>query len=455
MKKKVKPGKIVLLDFYSEKNRGDAAIQAGLIDAVKRHFPGAALTACASARITRDYGAGEHFFQTKKQNVEITGGLTPIRPRYDRGLLRFRIFRYIHVFYSAAYSILLLVFLNLRPPARLLYSLLPPDIGRTVREIADSDLVIWRGTNFRIKNSGFRRAFYAFTWTYHPLACLCLKKPVACVGISLWPVTNFFAGGIFRFVFKKCFFVAAREEESFARLKKIIGGDDPRLHLVPDMSIVYLKRLTGFKPKRPAAGAGARKTGITVADKFGVDGAGREKYAELIKKLGALLLSGRGAEVVIIPQVTNPWENARNLESRISRELNENFPGRLKILPGEPDVEGLIAIYKNLDLLLATRLHSSIFALSAGVPAFVLKYDEGPQWHILRMLGAGEYVFDYNRIEARDILPEFKRFLSSAERYPAGAVLKNFSRCYEEISAKFLVIKESYESILGGEKLKR
>jgi colanic acid/amylovoran biosynthesis protein len=59
----------------------------------------------------------------------------------------------------------------------------------------------------------------------------------------------------------------------------------------------------------------------------------------------------------------------------------------------------LQAAYSRLDLLVATRMHSAIFALSAGVPALAIGYLHKSAG-IMEMLGLERYVLDIDTIDA-------------------------------------------------------
>jgi colanic acid/amylovoran biosynthesis protein len=62
----------------------------------------------------------------------------------------------------------------------------------------------------------------------------------------------------------------------------------------------------------------------------------------------------------------------------------------------------LQAAYSRLDLLVATRMHSAIFALSAGVPALAIGYLHKSAG-IMQMLGLDQHVLDIDTIDAEQL----------------------------------------------------
>ena len=59
-----------------------------------------------------------------------------------------------------------------------------------------------------------------------------------------------------------------------------------------------------------------------------------------------------------------------------------------------------MTIYSRLDFLIATRLHSAIFALAVETPIVAIAYDEGGKWGILDRLGCGNLVVAYSGVNS-------------------------------------------------------
>jgi polysaccharide pyruvyl transferase WcaK-like protein len=66
------------------------------------------------------------------------------------------------------------------------------------------------------------------------------------------------------------------------------------------------------------------------------------------------------------------------------------------MMPGSPDITTLLDVYERTRLLIGTRMHSCVFAMSVGTPFVAIAYDAGPKWDILKQFWPEEFVFDYS-----------------------------------------------------------
>jgi len=209
---------------------------------------------------------------------------------------------------------------------------------------------------------------------------------------------------------------------------------------MPDLSFIFLKEVAGFS----SSSTRDARVGVTIVDRHKGDSAGRARYTRVMRAILNEILSGPDASIVIIPQVTTRSEDASGIVEEILSDLPVRARARITIGAGERSIQELVAEYAGLDYLVATRLHSSVFALASGTPVFVLRYDKGPQWSILSMLGAGSFVVDYRATDERDIVERFRSFRIDGA-YPTSEILENFRTHYERIGEVFLQISSAYE----------
>jgi polysaccharide pyruvyl transferase WcaK-like protein len=143
-----------------------------------------------------------------------------------------------------------------------------------------------------------------------------------------------------------------------------------------------------------------RKLGLTVVDTRARGVEARRRYIETLRGFLRSFLSRDGTEVVLIPQVTNRWQSTASLEADLLRGMDRS---RVRSVTGQPTVDELIALYRGIDMLVATRMHSAIFALCQGTPAVTLPYVEGGKWGILDMLGAHDIAVPYGDATAESL----------------------------------------------------
>jgi polysaccharide pyruvyl transferase WcaK-like protein len=100
---------------------------------------------------------------------------------------------------------------------------------------------------------------------------------------------------------------------------------------------------------------------------------------------------GRDARLLLCPQVTGPLpeEDDRPVLTRIAERLETD--GTLAELSHE-NVATALETYRELDFLIATRLHSAILASCVGVPFVVYEYMGGKARGAVRDLGLPAWV---------------------------------------------------------------
>lgn len=376
--------KILLLDFWSDHNRGDAAMQIALVDMVREHAPSAELTVMAA------YGANQwpafrpEFDETEPRVDGIVGGFRPTFVPFDSKLLRRPLPRKALNGLGALSAVLLLPLLALAVRRSRWDRLLPRSLRAPVRAVRDADLILWNGRNFR-SDSARREPYEIWTLLYNPLVAAFSAAPIATIGLSIWPLRRRISRWMLGGVLKRVSFASAREQSSFERAQRLVGRKRAdRVHLLPDLSLgaIPLPDETVDRADGPAT---PKRIGVTLVDWVNGGYDARDRYVRALRGAIGTWLEDPDVTVSIIPQVTYDMEATATIEA----DVLEGLPAeRVTIVAGTPTVQSLVEGYSTLDLLVATRMHSAIFATVQGTPVVTIPYDEGGKWGILDMLGA-------------------------------------------------------------------
>jgi polysaccharide pyruvyl transferase WcaK-like protein len=396
--------KILLLDFCSEKNRGDAAMQAGLIELVYRNFLN------PDVSIISVYGANQfkalhnEYDHSYKFPVTILGGLKPtfypINENDHRSNFLFEFWQALNFLPS----LLLLIAMKLWIPPSLIIRCLSREYRDTLKGILAADIVIWNGPNFRSRNNQILEIYRTFIMAYHPLLCGILSKSMTCVGVSVWGLNSPISRLILRLAFKECTFISVREENSYLETLKLVDNPDlSKVELLPDLSFAAMNDRKSILHKRRKISDTIypRIIGLTIVD-WKDEGIGvRNAYKLSIREIIDFFIE-KEAQIVLIPQVTKKWESNSDLilEMVTASDNQKN----ITFIEGEPTVNELLSIYSNLDFLIATRMHSAIFAASVNTPFVAVAYDSGGKWGILDGLGYRDYIIKYKEITTEMLL---------------------------------------------------
>lgn len=392
------PQNVLLLDFWWERNRGDAAMQMALVQLVRKRLPTARLTVMSAFGANQWPQLLDELAVTGPLVDEVVGGFRPTFVPMGSRLWQVRRVR------QAANAMAVLAGLWMLPVWPILAAtpglryLLPRSLQRTLMAMRSADLVIWRGRNFRA-NSVWREPFDIWSRLYNAAAALVFGKPVACIGASIWPLSHPLARFMLRRVMGNAFFVSLRERNSFDYATALLHDKETRLELLPDLSLATMTGASLAITERQLPVQPSR-LGLTVNDWQGYGQKARDGYVGALLGFLARFLERDGTEVVLIPQVTVETESTGLVERTLLRELGAD---RVRVVDGRPSVEGLASLYAGVDLLVATRLHSAIFALCQGTPVVTIPYDAGGKWGILDMMGASDLDVPFRDVTADSV----------------------------------------------------
>lgn len=443
---------ILVVDYSSEQNRGDAAMQAGLLDLIIQHFQHAKISIISVFGANQKEKLITEYDHSCKYPVTILGGLRPTF--YPLGNFKNNSILGVEIKNALFFpmNLIMLFLLNLKISPKWIGKVLPKTFRETLYQIEKSDLVIWKGRNFRSRGNPFIELYRTINLVFHPLVCIALSKPIACVGASVWHLKNPLAQKILRNVFQSCFYISAREKSSYTELKSLLGETSKtNVELVPDLSFALANQGKKIKENRAsfAKTSYPNTIGLTIVDWKDEGIAIRENYKDVISRTIEHFLS-LGSKIVIIPQVTKKWEANDLMISEIihCQHNREN----ISIIPGNPSVSELLTIYGSLDFLIATRMHSAIFATFVGTPLVAIPYDKGGKWNILRDLGYKDHLINYADLSLPDLLGKIEGCWKNKNQI-LKEVESNIALSIEQVNRNIIEIKEyaSMKGLIGSE----
>lgn len=392
--------KIVIVDYVSEKNRGDAAIHLGLIKILQKSYPNAVLAAVSVFGANQFPEMELEYDQSVNLGIKIYGGLVPTFYPATKNRVKPVMLFEIQNLFGLFFQLWLLIALKLKIPIRFLKHLMSKKYQMTFELIEKSDLIVIRGRNYRDRKTAALEIFRMLSKIYHLLLCSQLSKKMVLLGASVWEQKSNLADRLLGFAFKSCEFVTVREPGSFEVAKRIAHSynfQEPML--IPDLSFAAFADCKDIIVNRADLSKGLYPAviGLTLHDWKPESLDLRNKYLESITGL-AKFYSNLGSQVIIIPQVSVTWED----NSKLVKELLLNVgTGRIDVIRGDPSVRELLQLYSSLDLLVATRMHSAIFAAAVNTPIVAIAYDKGGKWNIIEELGYRDYLINYD-----DVTPE-------------------------------------------------
>lgn len=374
--------KILLMDLWTDANRGDLALQGGLIQMLRDKYP--------SSKLVGVFRFGLNEFDTARTEISTTcsmlnrfyGGLR--RTHYaGSNALKFPLF--VHKLISL-YSFIELAFLLLFYRGGLKF-LVPSTHRQVMDEIASADLVVWKGKNFRCYGglSGLNRQA---TLLVAGVISRILNPRVYCVNASLWKMKSGIERWMVKTVLSLCKSVSLRDAGSMQAAATLSISN---CFLAHDLSFYYLNvqsRESNLERRNNAIALTVTRWGTGNESSHYVDA--------LIFTVRKLIEKGV-SEIYIIPQVTRAAESNKYLVERFKRgvlAIDKNLV--IHDIDLELTIPELLNLYARCKLLLGTRMHSCVFARFVNTPFVGIAYDDGPKWDILREFWPIDFIVPYN-----------------------------------------------------------
>jgi polysaccharide pyruvyl transferase WcaK-like protein len=373
---------VVITNVYPDDNRGGAAITAATIEMARRLSPASAVTMVAvssdASRLEQDF----RFTRRLYPDVEILPGVFDLHRAGPGRRLRH---------YGRSILLLAAPRLASRHAAE--------------RRLTSATLVIGKGGQaFR----GFRTRQLGSLWftTFPLVLARRARRPAMAVGISVGPFSK---GRISRvlagWVLRRLSLVLVRGFQS-QRMALDLGVSPSRLRVAPD-SVFFLEPPGDAQERRARLGVPADR--YLVATLASVPGQLRWKKVQALSAIIRRLLDADVADRAIVVVQTQGTTS----DIGISQELVEAcHDSRVQLFDQDVNHQDLMALYSGAELVVGSRLHSSLLALVAGTPAFPIAFFDKP-FDVFGGLGAEDMVLDFRNKTPDQLADDILRQLSS------------------------------------------
>jgi polysaccharide pyruvyl transferase WcaK-like protein len=255
---------------------------------------------------------------------------------------------------------------------------------------------------------GASPAKYAWAWIGY---CNERRRPYVFFPQAWGPFTDPVLAGAVKDMCQKASAVYVRDVASHDYLNALLADTGRGATLAPD--IVFR-----FEGASPAEGAqvlashgievGARpiigiSPNMRVYERMPGTGASNA-YVGLMAEAAKLCVRELGASVVLIPNEIRPVADERQDDRFLCKAIAEaaGTAGPVAAMCGEYSAEIVKAVIEHVELLVASRFHSLVFALSSAVPSVAVgwshKYVE-----LMTFMGMEEYVVGHDQVSQESL----------------------------------------------------
>ncbi|MFH1601785.1 MAG: polysaccharide pyruvyl transferase family protein [Candidatus Shapirobacteria bacterium] len=281
--------------------------------------------------------------------------------------------------------------------------------NKSVKKLSSSEIFISSDGDVLGEDYGF----FPLLWRMYFLSLgIVMKKPVFIYAAGPGPFKSRLGKAISRFLFKRCIYISVREKGSLDHLAGL-GIDKKKIDLVADSAFLLKPAAKNLNYRRK----GKKLIGVAVSELVSAYGfppkEGKNPYVSFVDFMAGLIdwiIENLNADIIMVAHAIqakrDDYQTAQDIFKRIK---NKN---KVKILSksfGAADYKKAIS---HCDLMIASRLHAAIAALSSFVPAIGIAYSHKMDG-IYRSLGVGDLVIDIKTCDGR-IKTKIKKALADS-----------------------------------------
>lgn len=280
----------------------------------------------------------------------------------------------------------------------------------------EADLVLsCGGGNFY----AYRRISPAFLWTTLSVAfALWLGKPVTMLPQSFGPVAGRPQRLLLAHVLNRVTALFVRDERSLSFLQTKLSGLNVRPYLLPDLAFGLIAP-AGASPLIKVHGKMTIHIAITAIDfqqqnpEFSLQAAYEDAFVGAIRRLA----DRHPLRVHVVAQCTGPSrdQDDRTIATRIHARLGKQHVAAT-LVDQIRDAQVLVQYYQKMAVVIGTRMHSSILALTAGVPTVLIGYQPKAQG-MMEMVGMSRYAVAIDALSADQLYTYVEELLQRREHF--------------------------------------
>jgi colanic acid/amylovoran biosynthesis protein len=348
---------------------------------------------------------------------------------------------------------------SIRKLAGVARSALAFDARRRLREaIRSADLVVASGGGYLFSN---RRRFPGpmFWQAWLPIRlALRAGRPVIFAPQSFGPFANARAANAVAHLLDHdgVRTVLTREPVSLDLLMRLLRGRPVagRVTLCPDLAFLHGGTAADEpKPRRlpPPVLAITAREWAPVGGARAERAASRRAYLEALAGVVCRFCEGQGGSVRVVVQSRGPGrlEDDRQISRELAALLRAHGVPEERLDLVEPEEAAppgrLVAALRDVALLIATRFHSAILAMTAGRPAIAVGY-QPKSLGMMTMLGLARYCVPMEALEPSRLLPLVDEVMADPERFADEHVRPAVAAARREAAAVMRRVLEPFRT---------
>lgn len=406
---------IIIINLHSARNLGDDAIMHETLSGLREIFPNANITLAAT-----DPDSWRKYCQIP--NIEVVGSLTSWVIKLKNGHWQFH--------WHAA-----LVYIPLFILSVLLYRLLriklifgSKEKRRLLSAYYEAKLVLGCGGGNLYANFWISPFFLLSLIALG--AAIILGKRVVLLPQSVGPIKGWFQRRLASLILKKIDKIMVRESFSLEFLQAM--NIQNRVILIPDLALASASKPANFYYFSPLIEEyPGRKIGVTVIDRAAQTRnklflpAQQERYEDTLSSALAEISRKYRAAIYLFSQCNGPdfaHTDIIALQRVFSRLRSKEVPVFLSGITD--DFRILKAAYARMDCIVGSRMHTAIFALSAGIPTILIGY-QPKAFGLMKWFGLDRFCYRIETLNQEQLIKGISELIEKKPEFSQLIKAKN------------------------------
>jgi polysaccharide pyruvyl transferase WcaK-like protein len=294
---------------------------------------------------------------------------------------------------------------------------LRPSRRGLLAELMRSDAVVAKGGSYLYSHGGFRNFLFLWRMTYALRLASAAGRRVILAGVSLGPYKGRCARYLASRVLGRVDHLIVRERRSLV-VAQDLAVDPARVSVMPDVAFLHgLPKQAGVRPRAGSIGFTVRELPYRLDERPLAEL--QKAYEDALLAGMRLLLEETDLSLVMVTQVDQDLPLGLRLLSRLDTHRD-----RVRVVPPPETLSELLGCYVELDVLVGTRLHSTILAAAVGTPIVSLVCDPAKQIGTMEMLDLEAWALPCERLDGRGLATTVKHAVANRAALSSRLVAK-------------------------------
>lgn len=253
-----------------------------------------------------------------------------------------------------------------------------------------------------------------------------LKKKVCLTGVTIEPPKNFLLRILIKKILNKIDLITAREPFTIEVLNSL------KIKSLKFLTADYAflnengSKENGYEllDKLKILNTNSIRIGISLKQfpKSEISTQNLEIYQRKITKAVELLLKKFDSIILFFPFDITPTQDDRIIANSIVKILDKPLQERVFLLNDNYSTEDIMSMISTMDVFIATRFHSIIFAVSMEIPTISLPYMQ-KNHGLMKMLKLDDWMLNFPNFTSEQLVEYVSKILENKEQ--VKSILKN------------------------------